>query len=658
MRLTAKKSRHSRRVRAAAIALPLSLALAVPVAPSAGAQAGSSRPPGSGTDYLLPGNPPPRTPINTTDQNLPGLPAGVDVEKVEWITDRWANVYIKSAAMPGNPVKVQILLARDWYSQPNKSFPTVWALDGLRARDDESGWTLATNIAAFYADKNVNVVLPVGGQSSFYSDWQQPDNGKFYKWETFLTRELPPILAKGWRSTDQRAIIGLSMGGTAAVNIAERHPEMFQFVGSLSGYLDTTSPGMPQAIGYATNDGGGYDAQKMWGPYGTQDWVDHDPKLGIEQLKGKTVYVSSGNGNAGAYDAPGVLPGVPANTTGMGLEIVSRLTTQTFVNRAQGKGLNLVTAFRPSGTHNWPYWQFEMTQAWPHIADTFKLAPEDRGATCVAGGAIGARAGQFRDQIGECISPEYDGAPNKTRNEPGKIQDFRGGRAYWSPATDAHFLWGRIGARYSELGATTSWLGYPKGEEVSVAGGRGRFVEFENGNIYWTPQTGAVDVNKDIMAKWGETGYENGPLGFPTAPEKAVEGGAVQEFENGVIVRKNGAPGQPAQLNFVQGLIAKKYMEVGGPTSPLGFPTTGELSINGGKFSRFEKGSIYWSAPSGAHFILNGPIYEAWGKEQWENGRFGYPTSDQAGIPGGEEVQFQHGKIRFVNNQIQLDPPR
>src|SRR5699024_12208577 len=66
---------------------------------------------------------------------------------------------VQTCALPissRKPVKVQILLARDWYSKPNQKFPTVWALDGLRAREDESGWTLSTNIANFYADKNVN----------------------------------------------------------------------------------------------------------------------------------------------------------------------------------------------------------------------------------------------------------------------------------------------------------------------------------------------------------------------------------------------------------------------------------------------------------------------------------------------------------------------
>ena len=78
--------------------------------------------------------------------------------------------------------------------------------------DTESGWTHDAHADSFYADKNVNVVLPIGGQSSFYSDWLKPDNGHNYQWETFLTKELPPLLESQWRTTNVRGIAGLVDG--------------------------------------------------------------------------------------------------------------------------------------------------------------------------------------------------------------------------------------------------------------------------------------------------------------------------------------------------------------------------------------------------------------------------------------------------------------
>src|SRR5699024_1822227 len=140
-------------------------------------------------------------------------------------------------------------------------------------------------------------------------------------------------------------------------------------------------------------------------------------------------------------------------------------------------------------------------------------------------------------------------------------------RAYWHPNTGAHFLWGRIGARYVEMGATHSWLGYPKSEEHEISKGRGRFVEFEHGNIYWTHETGAYAVKKDIMRTWGKKGYENGPLGYPVANAEKVGDGWVQRFQNGVITRD-----KDGKTQYVQGEIAKKYMAAKGPESKLGFP--------------------------------------------------------------------------------------
>ena len=86
--------RTSRRVGAAVLALPLSVALALPLAAPAAAQGGSLG------NYLDPEDVPERPTQDVTEQDLPGLPDGVDVDRVEWLSDRWANVYINTPSMP------------------------------------------------------------------------------------------------------------------------------------------------------------------------------------------------------------------------------------------------------------------------------------------------------------------------------------------------------------------------------------------------------------------------------------------------------------------------------------------------------------------------------------------------------------------------------
>lgn len=640
MRDTASRSLRRRSLWIAAAAVPTSLALTLSMAPMATAQ--SSIPGSSGlSDYLESDTPPERSPINTEYPDVEGLPAGVDIDRVEWYTNRHISIFINSAAMPDEPMQVQMLLARDWHSNPEQDFPEVWALDGLRAREDESGWTIETNIEQYFADKNVNVILPVGGESSFYADWNEPNNGKHYMWETFLTQELVPVLDNGFRSNQRRAVVGLSMGGTAAMNLAQRHPYLFDFVGSFSGYLDTTSFGMPAAIAAAQADAGGYDATAMWGQFGSQDWIDHDPKLGVEALEGKTIYVSAGNGNDDYGQEDSVANG-PANMAGVGLEVIARMTSQTFVDAAADAGVDVVSQFRPSGVHSWEYWQYELTQAWPYMANAMDVPEEDRGADCAPVGAI---ANATADGIiGSCVNNEYDVAGGD-----GKAQDFRGGTAYWSPETGAQALHGRINARYSELGGASSWLGFPTTGEMTTPDGVGRYVHFENGSIYWTPQTGAHAIPGDMFNAWGELRWEGGDLGYPVAEAVETGGGFVQEFQNGYVVRT-----PDGENHWLRGRIAAKFGELGTVTPELGFPTSDENLVNGGAFQEFENGNIYWSPQTGANVIRYGAIFDTWGDNGFEQGEYGFPVADQAQIPaGGEEVEFENGTIRQINGQIE-----
>ena len=621
-------------------ALALSLSLATPVAV---AQTGSSSESAINlineglTDYLAPRVE--ELPSGeVTYPEIAGLPEGVRVVSAEWATSKHVILTIQSAAMPEKPIKVQLLLPRDWYSDPGREFPEIWALDGLRAIEQQSGWTIETNIEQYFADKNAIVVLPVGGESSFYSDWNEPNNGKNYKWESFLTKELAPILDKGFRSNTDRAITGISMGGTAAVNIATHFPDMFKFIGSFSGYLDMTSPGMPVAVSAALADAGGYSATAMWGPAGSERWYENDPKTNVEKLKGKTIYVSAGNG-ADDFGTDGSVAKGPANPAGVGLEVISRMTSQTFVDAANRKGVNVHASFRPSGVHAWEYWQFEMTQAFPFIADSLGMSQEDRGADCTPVGAI---AEATKDgSLGTCLNNEYDVAG-------GKAQDFSNGRAYWSADTGAHGLFGRINARYSELGGPESWLGFPTSGELKTPDGKGRYVTFEHGSIYWTATTGPWEIPGDMLNAWGTQNWENGSLGYPTGAAVDYNGGLRQPFQGGYVFRT------PSNQNFwVRGEISKKYA-ADGSFAQLGFPTSNERLITGGAFQEFEKGNVYWSETTGAHIIKHGAIFDAWGAKGWEQGVYGYPTTDQTAIPaGGETIDFEHGTIREVNGKIE-----
>src|SRR4051812_15579348 len=163
----------------------------------------------------------------------------------------------------GRDIKIQF--------QKGTGSHVVYLLDGLRAQDDYNGWDINTQAFEWFLDTPLSIAMPVGGQSSFYSDWYSPACGKSgcqtYKWETFLTAELPQWLAanKGVSATGNAAV-GLSMAGNSAMILAVYHPDMYVYAGSLSAFLNPSEGSWPFLINMAMGDAGGDKAEDKWGP--------------------------------------------------------------------------------------------------------------------------------------------------------------------------------------------------------------------------------------------------------------------------------------------------------------------------------------------------------------------------------------------------------
>ena len=153
----------------------------------------------------------------------------------------------------------------------------VFLMDGLRAQDDFSGWDINTPAFEWFHNSGLSAVMPVGGQSSFYTDWYQPSQGNgqtyTYKWETFMTNELPAYLqANHGINPNGNAVVGISMAGSAGLTYAIHHPQKYIYAASLSGFLNPSEGWWPMLIGLAMNDAGGFNAQSMWGPSSDPAW--------------------------------------------------------------------------------------------------------------------------------------------------------------------------------------------------------------------------------------------------------------------------------------------------------------------------------------------------------------------------------------------------
>lgn len=104
----------------------------------------------------------------------------------------------------------------------------------------------------------------------------------------------------------------------------------------------------------------------------------------------------------------------------------------------------------------------------------------------------------------------------------------------------------------------------------------------------------------------------------------------------------------PGAAGTTMGAIDAKYRSLGGCGSLLGAPITDERATPDGvgRYTVFERGSIYWTPSLGAHEVL-GRIRDEWKARGWEAGPLGYPISGEYDVPGGRRSDFEHGSITW-----------
>jgi diacylglycerol O-acyltransferase / trehalose O-mycolyltransferase len=268
----------------------------------------------------------------------------------------------------GRDIKVQ-------FQSGGPNSHAVYLLDGLRARDDYNGWDIETNAFEMYYQSGLSVIMPVGGQSSFYTNWYKPACGKSgcltYNWETFLTQELPQWLQANRQVNPMgNASVGLSMAGSASMVLAMYYPQMYIYAASLSGFLNLSEGWWPFLVGTAMNDAGGYKSEDMWGPSSDPAWKRNDPLVNIDKLVANNtrLWVYCGNGK------PNELGG--DNFNAKFLEGFTLRTNKTFQDQylAAG-GHNAVFNFPESGTHSWEYWGQQLQAMKPDLQRVLGATP-------------------------------------------------------------------------------------------------------------------------------------------------------------------------------------------------------------------------------------------------------------------------------------------
>ncbi len=158
----------------------------------------------------------------------------------------------------------------------------------------------------------------------------------------------------------------------------------------------------------------------------------------------------------------------------------------------------------------------------------------------------------------------------------------------------------------------------------------------------------AVNQQSAIGSAWAEAGGGDGRLGYPITNEICglTGGGCYQAFESGTI---HYSPTSGAFASW--GSIRAAWGTAGYENGKLGYPVTNEICglTGGGCYQGFQGGTIHYAPGTGA-FSTTGPIRATWATLGYEKGKLGYPvTNEICGLTGGGCYQgFQGGTIHYA----------
>ncbi|GAB0106361.1 alpha/beta hydrolase family protein [Nocardia sp. JMUB6875] len=296
---------------------------------------------------------------------------GSTIRSFEIRDARNLTLHVHSAAMDTD-IAVEVQRPADT-SEPR---PVLYLLNGAGGGQDTATWKRNTDSSEFFDDKNVNVVMPIGGAFTYYTDWRTPDpRFGLPKWKTFLTEELPPLVDTALDTNGIHAIAGMSMSGTSVLQLPIAAPGLYTAVAAYSGCAQISDPIGQKFANLVISIGGG-NPVNMYGPMDDPEWAANDPYVHAEALRGLGIYVSNGSGLPGRHDnvadvrSLGPFDGGLPNQILVGgiLEAASDWCARNLKTRLRQLDIPATFDIAKPGTHSWGYWQDALRTSWPTLA--------------------------------------------------------------------------------------------------------------------------------------------------------------------------------------------------------------------------------------------------------------------------------------------------
>ncbi|AGP31694.1 alpha/beta hydrolase [Corynebacterium terpenotabidum] len=337
----------------------------------------------------------------TADTYVPEDEAGWRVGVYDSNGNRYSRMEELKVYSPAMDRDIPIVTIRA--KEDAENAPTIYLLNGADGGTGRANWLQQTSAIDFYGERigNVNVVIPMAGAFSYYTDWQEPSvfdtdgngNGGVQKWETFLTQELPGVMESEHlqTSSDKRAIIGMSMSASSVLVYAEQYPDLYDSVASYSGCASTSGSPANSVDAVFAAKGSQVTYEQMWGDRNGDIALRNDAQLNVGKLANRenNIYISSATGLMGEHDVPSGdrLNGNPVGSItpaveGGPIEAGANVCTHAFRAAAETAGVTGITFnFRNVGTHQWGYWQDDMFESWPTLARGLGLDEDQARAT-------------------------------------------------------------------------------------------------------------------------------------------------------------------------------------------------------------------------------------------------------------------------------------
>lgn len=279
-----------------------------------------------------------------------------------WIGKQLMEVKVYSPSME-KVVTNQVMTPKNL-----KRAPVFYLLSGMYGGNGDQWAHPAAHARKFFQKKNVYVVNPIGAASTYYTDWYFKDARLGYKpmWETYLTKELPPVINTVFKTTGRNAIAGYSMSGGTALALLAHHGNLYRAGASYSGCPVSANPAMQWFIMVSmVLNTPGVMPLNAYGGFLSPAVFHNSPTANLSKLRGKKVFVSASLGK----------PGMPPDDHDMtgridksAIEFGAYICTAVFDQLARSSGVNVEFYKQDAGAHSFGQFGAAMKKSWPMIA--------------------------------------------------------------------------------------------------------------------------------------------------------------------------------------------------------------------------------------------------------------------------------------------------